>query len=234
MPFNFTVTTDEENVRDYSGNSQFINKSGFYNLTVKNVIVERTANGSEYINLYVDNEGQDQMLYQAMRLTNNDGSPNLGAKLFNKFCIVAGMQAGETIDDPVPVNLPVGKGGEMKECMVLEQFNDTPIIARIQMEYSMYNDKIQETKSIRNFFRYEDKATASEIVNDVEDKGSQYTKEEEYADKVTYKDSLTEEEVQQWLKDRRNGNKKSEETDRKPSTGFSGKRTFGKKKNEPF
>lgn len=225
----FKVNADEENVKDYDGNgSAYIHKSGIFEAIIRNVIVDQTPNGSQFINLWIEHEGQEQPIFQAMRLTNNDGSPNLGQKLFNKFCIVAGAEAGIEIDDPVPTMVPIGKGGEMQECMVLEQFNDTPIFMRIQMEYTLYDGKIREQKVVRNFFRFEDKATASEIVNNAEPKGVQYEKELEYADKISYKDGLTEEDVQQYLKDRKS-NKKTEEKDRKPANGFSGKRKFGKK-----
>ena len=114
-----------------------------------------------------------------MRLTNNDGSPNLGQKLFTKLCVVAGAADGGEINDPVSRMIPMGKGGEEVECMVLEDFDNVPVTIRLQMEYSMYEGKIQETKSIRNFFRYEDKATASEIVNNSEEKGKQFAAEQE-------------------------------------------------------
>ena len=224
-----TVNADEENIRDYDGDgSAYIQKSGIYDVIIKNVIVDQTDKGSQFINLWIDHQGKEQPIFQAMRLTNNDGSDNLGKKAFNKFCIVAGLQAGEEITDPVSVMVPIGKGGEEKKCMVLEQFNDTPMTIRIQMEYTLYDGKIRESKSIRNFFRYEDKATASEIVNDVENKGEQFQKEQEYADKVSYKDGLTEEDVAQYLKDRKSGSKDGEK-DKKPANGFGQKRTFGKK-----
>jgi hypothetical protein len=225
----FKVDTNEENVKDYSGDGgKWLNKSGIYDVIIKAVIVDTTAKGSEFLNLWLEYEGQEQPIYQAMRLTNNDGSPNLGQKLFTKFCVAAGAESGSEVNDPVSRMIPMGKGGEEIECMVLEDFDDTPITIRLQMEYSMYEGKVQQTKSIRNFFRFEDKATASEIVNNSEEKGKQFEAEQEYADKVTYKDGLTEEDVAEWLKAQRSG--KKEDSNKKPSAGFgSGKRTFGKK-----
>ena len=223
----FTVKTDEDSIKDYSGDGgNFINKSGIYECIVKHAIVDTSANGSKSINLWIDYNGQEQMLFQAMRLTNTDGKENLGAKLFTKFCIVAGADNGTEVEDPVSVMLPVGKAKEEKECMVLEQFNDTPVLFRLQMEYSMYNGKIQEKKIVRNFFRLTDKATAAEIVNNSEEKGSQYEKELELADRVTYKDDLTNEDISNWVK---SGRKGSNEKTTTPAAGFGGKRTFGKK-----
>ena len=98
----FKVTTNEESVRDYTGNgSKWLNKSGVYEIIVKAVIADTTAKGSEYLNLWVEYEGQTQPLFQAMRLTNNDGSRNLGADLFNKFCIIAGATEGTEISKPL-------------------------------------------------------------------------------------------------------------------------------------
>ena len=76
----FKVTTSEESVKDYTGDSgKWLNKSGIYDVIVKAVIVDTTAKGSEYLNLWLEYEGQLQPIYQAMRLTNTDGSRNFGA-----------------------------------------------------------------------------------------------------------------------------------------------------------
>ena len=223
----FKVTTNEESVKDYTGDGgKWLNKSGIYEVIIKAVIADTTAKGSEYLNLWVEYEGQLQPLFQAMRLTNNDGSRNLGADLFNKFCIVAGATGDTEVADPVSRMIPMGKGGEEIECMVLEEFDDTPMVIRLQMEYSMYEGKVQQSKIIRNFFRFEDHATASEIVNNA-DAGKQFEAEQAYADKVSYKDGLTEEDVAEWLKNQKSG--KKEDSNKKPAAGFGQKRTFGKK-----
>ena len=74
----FKIDTSEENVKDYSGDGgKWLNKSGIYDVIIKAVIVDTTAKGSEYLNLWIEYEGQLQPLYQAMRLTNNDGSVTL-------------------------------------------------------------------------------------------------------------------------------------------------------------
>ncbi len=226
----FKVTIDQEKVKDYSGEGgKWLTKSNMYEVIIKAVIVDVTEKGSEYLNLYVEHEGQAQMLYNVMRLTNNNGDPNeVGHKLFTKLCVIAGATDNGEINDPVSRVLPVGKNKEEKECMVLEDFDETPIILRLQMEYSEYNGEKQETKIVRNFFRYEDKATAAEIVDNSEQKGVQYEKELEYAHVDSYKDGLTEEDIIEWKKQRKSG-KKEGTSDNKPSAGFGQKRTFGKK-----
>ena len=221
------INTSEENVKDYTGDGgNYINKSGMYEVILKRVIVDSTANGSEFINLWIEYNGQEQIIFQAMRLTNNDGSVNLGQKLFTKMAVVCGATEGAEIADPVTEMLPIGAKSVEKECSVLEDFNNQPVYMRVQMEYGMYEGKIQERKNVRNFFRLTDKASASEMVNGTEF-GKQYEQEMEYADKVTYKDGLTEEDVKEWVKNR-SSNKKDDGKDAKPSGGFGGKR-FGKK-----
>lgn len=224
----FKVELDEEVIADYSGEGGglWMNQSGMYDVILKAVIVDSTPNGSEFINLWVDHQGQEQPIFQAMRLTNNDGSPNLGAKLFTKLCVVIGATDGAEISAPVSRIIPMGKGGAEIECMVLEDFDNEPVTLRLQMEYGMYNGKIQERKNIRNFFRATDKATAAEIVNNVEHPGTQYKQELAYADKVTYKNGLTKEDILAW-KDSFKKNGPSTK-DNKPKAGFGKKRTFGK------
>ena len=223
----FTVKTDEESVRDFSGNTKYINKSGMYELIIKGAIVDVSSGGSQVVNLWVENDGQPQMIYNAIRLTNKDGSPNLGQALFNKLAVVCGATEGNEINDPVPMMLPIGKNSESKECMVLEDFNDIPVVVHIRMEYSLYNGKIMENKVIRNFFRFEDKATASEIVNNAENKGAQYQKECEDADKTSYKDGLTEEDITEWKKNR-SKNKEEEPESKRAPISFGQKRSFSR------
>ena len=224
----FTVKANAESVRDGGdGNSSYINKSGMYEVMLKQVIVDQSKGGSQVLHLWIEYKGKEQPIYNAIRLTNKDGSPNFGQDLFNKLCVVMGAADGGEISDPITMQLPMGKGGEMKTVEVLPDFEDQPVHMHVRMEYSLYNDSIQEAKTIKNFFRYEDKASASEIVNNAETKGKQYDKEAESV-QDSYKNGLTKEDVDAWLAERRNG-KKDEPKDVKPSAGFGAKRTFGRK-----
>lgn len=216
----FTVDTSEDQIKDYQSSGSFLNKSGMYDILLKNVIVDTTAKGSEYLNFLVEYNNISQMLYQAIRLTNNDGRPNLGVKLFNKLCVVAGLKEGEDIPDPVTKMLPIGK--EEKECRVLEVFDGIPLTIRLQIEYSLYNGNVQQSKNIMNIFRYTDKATASEIINHSENMGHQYSIESQYADKIIYKDDLTEKDVEEWFKNKRKESNSSTPA-KKPATGFTRK-----------
>jgi hypothetical protein len=234
MAFKFKVSTAEDNVKDFTGGgSNYITTSGIYEIIIKNIIVEASPKGSEYLNFWINYNGQDQPLYQAIRITNNDGNPNLEAKLFNKLCVIAGATDGDDVSGTTTKQLPMGEKGAMKEVEVLEAFEDVPVLVRIQLEYGMYNDKITTKKIIRNFFRVTDKATAAEIINndpkDTESFGKQYAIEEEYADVISYKDNVTAEDVAEWKKNKSSskGEEKGEQPT-KPSGGFGAKR-FGSK-----
>jgi hypothetical protein len=226
----FTASKKKEDVKQ--GGSSHITKSGFYPITILAPMVSVSANGSTSVDLYLEHEGQKQVLYGNLRITNNDGSSNkIGAKIFNQLMIIAGL---DDVSEPVEVELPVGKNAAMKDVSVLEDLADIDVIVRVQMEYSAYKGDIKEKKVIKAFFRAEDKATAEEIVNESEP-GKGYEAEDKYANNVTYKDNLTEEDVAAWIAAGRpegtasGGGTSSSTAKKAPSFG---KKRFGQKTEE--
>jgi len=210
------------------GGSNHITTSGLYHVLILAPIVSVSKNGSTSIDMYVEHKGQKQVIYGNLRITNNDGSENkIGSKVFNQLMIISGK---DEVADPIEVELPIGKKEAMKEAAVLEDLSDIPILMRIQMEYSVYNGKVQEKKVIKGFFRESDKASAEEIVNESE-AGLSLEKEMKYVDNVTYKDDLTPELIQAWIADGRKDGlpagasaSSSSEPAKKPAFG---KRRFG-------
>ncbi len=90
------------------------------------------------------------------------------------------------------------------EMEVIPELSDIPVKMRVQMEYSLWNDAIQERKAVKAFYR-EDGATAAEAESG-ENIGNRLAQDEEkYASNVTYKDGLTEADVQNWIKARNSG-----------------------------
>ena len=232
MSFDFKVNASQEAVKDYEGGGNYINKSGMYEIILKAVVIDQSAKGAQSLTFWIEHEGQEQPLFQAIRLTNNDGKTNLNADMFNKLCVVCGFKDGDDLNSTSTVSLPMGAKGAEKEVEVLDAFEDVPLFIRVQMEYSLYEEKneIQERKLLRNVFRFEDKATAAEIVNEGKEDvtpGKQFAIEESKCDKVLYK-GVTEEDVEAWKKNRSGGSSKENKTEKKPSDGFSGKK-FGKK-----
>lgn len=228
----FKSSKKAEDVKQ-AGGSNYITGSGLYPVTLLAPIVSVSQNGSTSVDMFLDHKGQKQVIYGNLRITNNDGSENkIGSKIFNQLLIIAGV---DEVSEPVEVELPIGKKEAMKEVAALEDLADIPVLMRVQMEYSVYNNKIQEKKVIKGFFRESDGASAEEIVNESEP-GKALEKEMKYVDNVTYKDDLTPEIVQTWIsggrKDGVPGGSSagsSSEPAKKPAFG---NRRFGNKKDD--
>lgn len=191
----FKASKSKEDLKQSSG-SAYLNTSGCYPVNIIAPFASVSKGGSTSVDLFVDHEGQKQVIYGNLRVTNNDGSPNaIGAKTFNQLMIIADV---EEVGEPIDAELPIGKNGADTDVGVLEDLADIDVILRIQMEYSSYNGNIQEKKVIRGFFRAEDNASAEEIVNGTE-AGVQYEKEAKYFDNITYKDGLDADAIAAWV-----------------------------------
>ncbi len=220
----FEASKKKEDVQQ--GGSNHITSSGVYPVTILAPIVSISKGGSQTVDLFVEHQGQKQIVYGNLRVTNNDGSPNkIGAKIFNQLLIIAGL---DSVSDPIEAELPIGKNGAMKECSVLEDLADLECVMRIQMEYSKYNGNIQEKKIIKSFFRASDLATAEEIVNE-ETPGAGYEREMKYVNNITFKDGLDEATINEWISAKRPSGTAGDSGNTKPETAPSfGERRFGK------
>jgi len=211
----FKANKDPEAVVENTGGSNYIVKSGMYDVSVMGAFVDTNDKGARTINLYLNYNGVEQPFFGAFRLDNNDGSPNFEQDMFNKFLIVCGI---EELSEPEEGVLPVGKGKTEREVYVIPELEEIPVTLRVAMEYNLYNGDIKQRKKIKGVYRAEDKATASEIINDKEP-GNQYEKDLKYAEKDIYRDGLTEEDIKEW-KDANFGSgssKTEEKSTKKPS-----------------
>jgi hypothetical protein len=189
----FTASTKQEDVA--ANKSSYVNGSGFYPVNIIAPVVSVSKNGSTTIDFFVEHDGQKQIIYGDLRITNNDGNPNkVGSKLFNQLVVIAGL---DDVAEPIEAELPIGKKEAMKTVAILEDLADIDVIMRVQMTYGMYNGKITEKKVIKAFYR-SDKATAEEVLSG-ENIGAGYEREQKYANNVTYNDDLTAEAVQAWI-----------------------------------
>jgi len=223
----FKASKKKEDVKS-GGNSGYINASGCYPVNIIAPFANTSENNSTTVDFYLDHEGQKQVLYGNLRITNRGGATNeIGFKTFNQLAIIADV---EDVADPVDAELPIGKDGKDKDVGVLEDLVDVDVILRVQMEYSTYNKNIQESKVIKGFYRAEDNASAEEIVNETE-AGVQFEKDSKYFNNITYKDGLDEATVKEWIDaGRPKGTAKesgSAAPAKKPS--FGNKKAFGKK-----
>jgi len=227
-------STNKEDVKASASN--YISASGFYNVSVLAAFVDTSEKGSNVVNFFVNNEGQEQVLYGNLRVTNsNDDNGDsvenkIGMKVFNHILVVADI---DTVADPVEGDLPIGKEGIDKTVAILEDLQDIDLVMRIQLEYTKYMGKIQEKKVLKAVYRAGDNATAEEIVNDG-NFGAGFEKDQKYKDNITYKDDLTAEDIEKWVSGGRkntgsSGGGGKSSTSKTPSFGNSEKR-FGNKK----
>jgi hypothetical protein len=192
-----TVSKNQDAIKDTGNGGAYINKSGIYDVTLNYVQVAETKNKAQQLNFNVKHEGMDQTIYGPI-LINTDGRINdITNNLLNRLCIIAGMDDGQEIETET-AEFPVGKDQKMMEMEVIPELQDIQVKMRIQMEYSLYSGKIQERKNIKAFYR-EDGATAAEAESGENIGKRLQLDQEKYADNVTYKDGLTEEDVKAWI-----------------------------------
>ncbi len=214
----FSVSKKEDAMKD-SGGGGLINKSGIYDCVINYVQVAETKNKAHQLNLNVTSGGMDQTIYGPI-LVNTDGNMNeITQNLLNRLCIIAGMDDGHELETET-ADIAVGKDKKVMEMEIIPELSDIAVKMRVQMEYSLWNDDIQERKAIKAFYR-EDGATAAEA-HAGENIGKRLALDEEkYASNVTYKDGLTEADVSEWIKSKSSGAKGSAP---KPTTKTTAKR----------
>ena len=191
----FNAKKDKDSIKEDVGGGKYISSSDIYEVNVIAPFVVQGSGEVVGVDFFIKYNEQPQPLYGNLKLTNKDGSDNFGAKLFNKFMIVAGL---DEVADPVEGELPMGKKSAMKDAAILEDLCDIDVKVRVQMEYSIYNGDIKEKTVIKGFYRAEDNASAEEIVNEA-DFGAQFEKDQPYKNNVTYKDGLDTEQITAWI-----------------------------------
>jgi hypothetical protein len=195
-----TVSKNASAMKDSGGGGGYINTSGIYDVTINYVQVADTKNKAKQLNFNVTHSGMDQTIYGPI-LLGKDGKVNeITQNLLNRLCIIAGMEDGQEIETE-SAEYAVGKDRKMMEMDVIPDLAELSVKMRIQMEYNLWDDNIQERKGIRAFYR-EDGATAAEAESG-ENIGKRLALDEDkYASNVTYKDGLTEADIAAWIKAR--------------------------------
>ncbi len=193
----FKIKTDNQSISESSGAS-FIGSSGIYDVTINFASVAVTANGAEQMVFNVDYNGNGQTFYGPYYKDTKGNYLDIGVKLYTTLGVISGLEDGDefTIESE---SHEVGKDKESKEFDVVQELTDLNIKLQVQAEYSIYKDNIQERMAIRSFFR-EDGASAEEIVNDGDTGKRLAMVEEKYASNISYRDGLTPEAVEEWVK----------------------------------
>lgn len=221
-----SVSKNQNAIKD-TGGGAYINSSGIYDVILNYVQVAPTKNGAYQLNFNVTNGGMAQTIYGPI-IVGKDGKVNeMTQDLLNRLCIIAGMEDGQEIETE-SAELPVGKDQKLMEMEIIPELTDLPVKMRVQMEYTLWNNEIQERKSVKAFYR-EDGATAAEAESG-ENIGKRLAiDEEKYASNVTYKDGLTEEDVKAWIQSKSSGGSSNNNSKPAPTTKANAKRPlFGK------
>jgi hypothetical protein len=219
----FTVSKNPDAIKDTgNGGSGYINRSGVYDVVLNYTQIAPTKNGAYQINFNVTHNGMNQTLWGPI-LVNKDGNLNeITKELLNRLCVIAGMEDDQVIETET-AEYPTGKDQKMTEMEVIPELCDLPVKMRIQMEYGVYNGEITERRNVRAFYR-EDGATAQEAASG-EDIGRRLAIDlEKYADNITYNNDLTEEDVQNWIKQRSEAAKSAKESKPTPKAKSTTKR----------
>lgn len=206
-----SVSKDANDIKDSSGGA-FINRSGIYEVQMNYVQLAETKNGACQINFNVTHQDMAQTIYGPI-LLGKDGKKNeITYRLLNRLCVLAGMEHGQDIETET-TEIPVGKDQKLMEMEIIPELSDIPVIMWVQMEYSVYNNEIQERKVVKAFYR-EDGATVAEAEANENIGQNLASVKEKFASNVTYRDGLTEDDVQEWIKARvqASGGKKSTPT----------------------
>ena len=215
----------QEAAKVAGGSGNYVSKSGIYDVTIKAVTVEANDKGARSLSFFFTiGESEDiQRLYSAIRLENNDGSASYQAKAFHQLLHISDL---ESIADPIETELPIGKDKAPVKVLMLEELCDVECKLGVKFEYSVWQGNISEKKHIVGVYRA-DGAHSSELLDDSIPVGTTLEKDLAYADKTTYRDGLTEEDVSKWIADGRPKNSNGTGASAKPAAS---KPSFGSKK----
>lgn len=206
----FKVSKNKEALKERSGGSSFIGKSGIYPIKIDFVSLEQSDKGAVSFNINCEYNGSKQTIY-GNTIANTDGAVNeIGWNLLNKLLVIAGCRDGYELVTETETHV-VGKDNTEKEFNVIPDLSGLECQIQIKEVFSRYKGEITQSREIYNFFT-NDGATADEL-NAFEDdktvkKGEQLAKilAKEATTKPIYRENKstkeaapTPEEVEEWL-----------------------------------
>ena len=188
------LTVNNESVQQESG-SDYINKSGIYDVTLRHCEIVTTTNGAVQSNYFFT---------KCMSYGNNiigvQGQPTFGYKIIEALTTIIGE---ESLSDPEPTTVKFKT--KSKELNCIPELNDIQVKAWIQFSYRMYKGEIREEVSVRRFYRESDGASGSEVLSG-KDIGERLGKDQDFATEIKYEDGTTAESVAAWMKAKAGGN----------------------------
>jgi hypothetical protein len=219
-----TTKIDKTTIKESTGGGSYISGSGIYDVSIERASKSKTKNGATSIDISLINDaGNSTIFYNNITETaegksvDKNGKPLMGVALINKILIISNLEGYDDEPDIQTVTVKVGKENKKITLGVLTDFDDLPLKAQVQEEYSRYNNNISRKLVIKSVFRTEDGASAEEIVADAEGEEINFGKQlaiitERYADKITYKNELTAEEVTAWKESQNSSSNTSTKT----------------------
>lgn len=194
------LSVNTEKASQAEGGSDYVTKSGIYNLTLKYGAVENTVNGAVSINYFFDKVNSYGNV-----LISKTGTPTFGYDILERLAVILGE---EELSDPEETTVKFSKTSKDYAC--IPELTDVPVKAWIQFKYSVYNDKIQEKVVVKRFYRQADGASGSEIAETLEggnpEIGVRLAKDLEVCEETHYEDGVTAEAVEAWKKAKMDSN----------------------------
>jgi len=204
----------QESVAKEAG-SGYIQKSGIYDLTLKHCEVKNTANGAVQVNYLFD-----KAMSYGNTIIGVQGQPTFGYKILEALAATLGE---EELSDPETTTVTFKKGA--KELSCIPELNDVAVKAWVQIGYRMYKGDIQESVTVKRFYRASDGAAGSEVLSG-EDIGPRLEKDTPYAAEIKYDDGVTPEAVAAWKTAQQSGGSATAPTAPVNTGGFpSGKKS---------
>lgn len=197
------LTIDTEKEKDTlkdGGSGMFFPKSDIYKLTLDTVRLRITEANARQVDIKVANDsGRTQYLMYAFILDKNSGGEiQFQVEKFKKMCLVCGISSVDMPETESRMWIDFSKKADTLQDMdVFTQFDNQELYAKVTRRYSQDKDgTIRENYLLDNFYRASDKASAYEILNNLEP-GVQFEKDLKLcADKCD--DGLTLDDVQAW------------------------------------
>lgn len=188
------IRVDEREIIELNGEGKYPSL-GYFEGTIEHASLETSRNGSKTITLNLKSKNEDEwnvIVYNAIRLTNNDGSENFQVNSL-LVPLLATLDIKEFDPDITsPATIKVGKAQIETTIQEYNVLKGKPIACWLKKEYRMWDNKLREAYVINDFFRVKDKATGSEIKKGT-NFGDKLKELQERNETEIYQDGLTKE-----------------------------------------
>lgn len=232
MKLNLEVTRDEQKLTENTGSSRFI-INGMHDVVIDTAYVEEQKDDSKAISISLvlkkyedreDSKAPTQTIYNAILARKKDGELNeFGKALLDKLCIVSGVKSSKLNETETKT---ITRNNKTEKVEAIVELEGRAFTGKFQQEFSKYDNKIIEKIRLITVFNVKNKASAQELLqkeNGVEEVeiGKHYNIESSKTIETKYKDKLTKEEVDEYIKNKsKSSDSKSETTSKKSNSSL--------------